>query len=97
MNTIATRFLFVAMLVACHEPAAPRGDAPSPGTGDAAPSCAGMCANLAAIGCIEGADVNCVQACTLNQVHPIEVQPVACWADAVDKAAARRCGSIACP
>jgi|SRR5208337_4663783 len=98
MNTITTRFLFACVLVACHAPSSPPGDAPPPaGDSDASLSCAGMCANLAAIGCVEGADTNCVTACTKNQATPIVVMPVSCLASAADKGAARACGSISCP
>lgn len=52
-----------------------------------------VCAHLAAIGCKEGTTDNCSRLVVTRMTD----FPLACWAAAADKAAARACGQLDCP
>lgn len=93
------RIALLLALTACPSPATPQPDSGDAAIVGDAGICAAMCSNLAAIGCLEGADPKCVAVCTHETTNPVTGIPVACWASASTKEAARACSGakLACP
>lgn len=103
------KLLAFAALALAVQACPPSPSPPSPDASDAAPpppaplgdastaTSAQACANLARLGCTEGQASNC--AATLDHVAATKLTKidVPCLTAATSKAAAARCGSVACP
>lgn len=81
-----------ALAACCPAPPPPappveRGPLPQP---------AELCAHLAELGCPEGSDPICASKIAQVEHDRLTILPERCWMAAATKAAARKCGQLAC-